>query len=447
MTGRYLTLQDSFDQAFGYLLKAEDLIDDETSSYEKGLIYHELADCTNNFLNGPSSIEYITLAETAYVKANLPSHYLYALSDHAMYLNNIGDYKDAERILNQILDSIDVNKDDILKSWCYDGLMRSKIGQDQFKDALLYYELLSETSDSIDDSTIGLVLVAERKAGSMQRADSIAKYLLKKGNYWALNELNIDDMPKEFISKAYYYQSKYCDDMIRKAYGEAFTVTLRDNLQLNKKLNRELIKNKRLIRTIYLTSFLLMLLVAAGGLCLIYRKWRNQRDLNKSLYNDFTTFINEYNDSISDYVSRQSQSNTLISNLLEKHTLSTNKLINFYNSKSLPNSKESRQIQKFIHETIKSLSDNPATLHDLEEILNIKYNGIVANLKKDISFLTVEEIKIFILSASGFSNIVISHILKETSANYVAVKKTSLRKKIKANLPSVKADIYLRPID
>lgn len=447
LIGRFLVLDNKFEDAMEYLMDAEDQLDENTTSYEKGLIYHTIADCYVNFLNGPSAIEYVDKAAVEFTKANLPIHYLYALSDKGIYLNNGMEYKKAENIFNQVLDSLKVYESEDIKMWCYDGLFRSMIGQDRYKEALEYYDFLSQTTDSIDDTTLGLMLIAERKAGSIQKADSLAISLLKAGNFWGLNEINFNEMPSEYLANAFYKQNEYNSDLIVSSYSESYPVLLRKNLELNKELNHELIKNKKLTDRLYITILLSLFIILSVIIYLFYRRSQYQKKEKALLYKDFIHFIQAYNKTLSDSSDIYSSSRKIIDKLLTKHALSLNTIIEVYYSNPDFIGPENKRIVRFIKESIDSISKKPEVLKDFGSIVNIKYDGIIDNLIMDIPSLKEEEILLFTLTASGFNNTTIAYILHATTSNHVAVKKTQLRKKIASQLPPVKAFPYLRAME
>lgn len=283
-------LDQQFVAAIRPLLEAEELIDNRTPELEKGLIYHALADCCNFTSNGLMAIEYSRNAYSAYVNANKPIHALYNISDRAAYFNNMGDYRNAHKLLLSMLDSAKNTFNDDLIGWYYDGLGRSCIGLQNYDEALKYFQNLKEVKDTLDDMTEGLLVYAMTKAGNKSTADSIARQLVAADNLWAIKGITPITSSEDMLVDISARQENQMADVLNSTYANEYSSIIKENYTLRRNLMVTELKAKRLLNILLAILILITLLIASIGIykfrqyAILQKKLQKKRERKHNVY-------------------------------------------------------------------------------------------------------------------------------------------------------------------
>lgn len=416
------------------LLEAEDLIDEKTPGYEKGLIYHALSDYCIKF-NGLTALNYIRKAYECYIESHKQVHAYYAKLSEAQILLNLTEYQEAKNILMPLIDSAVNIKDNELLRYSYEALGRSESGLDHPALAIKYLRKAEKMLGSLDEKTYAILLYSMKECGDTIHADSLARILLAQNNPWVVYALDLKRTSTEMMAEAYALQdeSTYMEQQI--SYSNDYAVLISKNFQLKKAINKYKIKVRNL--TIYTLTILLLLLIVVGIYIFktIQRKHKEERENALTLYNDFMSFIKFHNLKVSSMQTTFSKQSSTLSTILYKYIEAVNQLVNscLNNNKSLNNIDP--KLVALARKSISNLRSDSKIKDDLEVLVNFTHNNLANKLKEEFPTLDSRSYLLFLLIAAEVSPLVISQILNLNSREYLNVLKHRLKKKIIENNP------------
>ncbi|MDE5663510.1 MAG: hypothetical protein K2I37_05715 [Muribaculaceae bacterium] len=437
--GRILELSGHEGEAFVSLLEAESLIDSETPEFEKGLLYHQLGDCANSCLNGQQAMNYITLACENYNKTGKYLHAAYAQIDQAQYALTLSQYEKALTLCLQVEDSASKWNDNTLHRCVLETLSRSYLYVKDYPNALKTLSELYNSYDDIDAQTLGLLTLAEAKAGNVEHADSLGKALIQDGNPWGIYGLHPTTIKEKDFLNAFYKINEQWEDVFGKSYKNDLTHVIQENFVERQKLIIQQVNSHRII-TVGLIVFIILIIAVA---IYIFVQSRKKLSIAKAqaecISHDFIKFLRAHQETMKEMESTTLNMKETTSEFINNQITTLTRLVDTCYGKKALNSTTNRHIISIVDDIISDFRNNKIFIKEMTTVIDSKYDGIITTLKEEAPTLDSKEILLFSLLVGKLSSILISKILELNSVQYFAVLKHRLKNKIiQLNPPSLK---------
>ncbi|MBD5182070.1 MAG: tetratricopeptide repeat protein [Bacteroidales bacterium] len=425
-------------EALVSLLESEKLIDSSTDPYEKGLIYSELAHCSNDALNGEMAISYVKQAYTSYKEGCKPLHAAYALHDLAMFYTNNHQYQEAIELYQDIIHSADSLNYPALKENALAGLGYNYMGMGDYRKAIGFFHQIPDTADIMDNQTIAIMADAEFKTGNNQRADSLAQILKERGDYKWIYSANLHAIDIDSLIDAFRKQELFREEMYYDAYHDGFPTIIEKHFRLKE----QLAESQNRIQTLWILFLVSVLIIVAIFAHIAIRNYRKRlKDKQQSYFylsTDFLTFLRDHNKhfAISDTLNSTKS-------ILHQYSIIIHHLTNLYYGKNKDSLIAHKRMENTLNELICLLRENMEVLVELKNMVNINYSNIITHLEEEIPSLTEEERRLFLYMACGFSSLILTKIFELDNLAQFAAKKHRLKKKI-MNHPSPSQHLFLK---
>lgn len=469
--GRILDISNQTPLAIVNLIEAERLIDDSTPEIEKGLLYHELAECYNKCLNGTEAIAYINKAYVAYNKENLPIHCGYCLADKASYFNNLGNYDSAYSAASSALVISSSFNDSILRMSAYEELGYTAVGRKNYADALRYLRPL-EHSTTVTDQTLGLLSLAESMAGNKTKADSISHALLANGSSWGFYGINTSNASINDLYQSFKLVDNRNDSLLYNAYSSNLNTLLQENYNIN----TSLLEAKSKYHNLVLWSVISVITFIAIVLMILLLNYRHKAHIERAnafeASEELAAFMQQYEQNATDLSSqkmlRYNETKSYLTNQLHnlnllaeacygrqgkksdgcgnsrshaatdknnKQTVSATPTgkPNENTDKSTHNDERYTKISKAIDSIISDFQKDETITRNLIQITNSSHDDIITKFNNEFPNLREEESLLFLYIVYGLKPLLISLFLNMNGIEHFAVRKYRLKTKIKSS--------------
>ncbi len=435
--GRALQDGKNYPKALLYFYKSKELAERNGEYFWAGMSCRGIAGVYKDTYHYKEEVEYAKKGYD-YIKTSERQPYLnYALNDYCSALRDNGNVEMSIKISEQLLDSAYKYKDVDLLCHAKRNRCQSLVSKKSYGKALsVMTEFCSEGYANQGDSLLlSLILFennrideSEHILNEVSSGDDLLKSFIqskiesRKGNYLkAISDIN------------YVYGKN--DSIVRATINHALTTPITEYLTLDRALKADMANTYR--RVNILLAIVAVLII---GLVIYYvksiRKRKNEEIDNKVL------LAERLKDELEHARNDNAKSFRIVETLLSTQYEILDQLINIQ-IKTNDNAKSRKKIAETVTTLIEDLSIGGEKVKELENRVDLLFNNLFSDFKRDLPNLKETDYLLFLFSALQISGTAISIFLKEDKVEAVYNRKRRLKDKIR-QLPSTKSNRYLK---
>ena len=435
--GRALQDGKNYPKALLYFYKSKELAERNGEYFWAGMSCRGIAGVYKDTYHYNEEVEYARKGYD-YIKTSERQPYLnYALNDYCSALRDNGNVEMSIKISEQLLDSAYKYKDVDLLCHAKRNRCQSLVSKKSYGEALsVMTEFCSEGYANQGDSLLlSLILFennrideSEHILNEVSAGDDLLKSFIqskiesRKGNYLkAISDIN------------YVYGKN--DSIVRATINHALTTPITEYLTLDRALKADMANTYR--RVNILLAIVAVLII---GLVIYYvksiRKRKNEEIDNKVL------LAERLKDELEHARNDNAKSFRIVETLLSTQYEILDQLINIQ-IKTNDNAKSRKKIAETVTTLIKDLSIGGEKVKELENRVDLLFNNLFSDFKRDLPTLKETDYLLFLFSTLKISGTAISIFLKEDKVEAVYNRKRRLKDKIR-QLPSTKSNRYLK---
>lgn len=384
-----------------------------------------------------NTLKYARLEHDNYIKANKPRHACFALIDIAEAYYDMRKYDSTLYYLNESKTiSSDIQYNTIARL-IHRRLADTYTVMEKPQEACnALWFIKNRLKEDWEYRELTYMCRAQRQLGNYDSA----KYYLKEAEavtpkrpkdkafvMTAAARLHIKTGEVEKAAEEYKYTAHIQDSLVRIALQHSYANQHREYISKEKAIEEEKVKALKtsIILSVALLTSVIIIIVIILRSKLIKQRRREQ---------EFMQAVEEIN-----RVNRQG-----IDNLSDEYETKLVKLKDMLKSKfkiieelaytyyERSGTHEQRAIYKKVMQLLEDCSNDPATKHEIEEVVNACNDNIIEKIKQDIPNLKPGDIDLIIYILAGFPTRVISVLIDDTPQN-IAVRKHRIKQKIAAS--------------
>ena len=405
--------------------------------YFLGLLYSDICNLYMAQCDFDNTLKYARLEHDNYIKANKPRHACFALIDIAEAYYDMRKYDSTLYYLNESKTiSSDIQYNTIARL-IHRRLADTYTVMEKPQEACnALWFIKNRLKEDWEYRELTYMCRAQRQLGNYDSA----KYYLKEAEavtpkrpkdkafvMTAAARLHIKTGEVEKAAEEYKYTAHIQDSLVRIALQHSYANQHRDYISKEKAIEEEKVKALKtsIILSVALLTSVIIIIVIILRSKLIKQRRREQ---------EFMQAVEEIN-----RVNRQG-----IDNLSDEYETKLVKLKDMLKSKfkiieelaytyyERSGTHEQRAIYKKVMQLLEDCSNDPATKHEIEEVVNACNDNIIEKIKHDIPNLKPGDIDLIIYILAGFPTRVISVLIDDTPQN-IAVRKHRIKQKIAAS--------------
>lgn len=424
----YLDMEQMPDASVAFA-QAEQLVNEIDNDYWKGLLYSQLGLVFNESCDYNRSIEYFTMAETCFGKAEKERHRMYALFHIGCCQISKLDFNKADSVLSLVEnEAIIIGDNDLLydclyrKIWSYlytDKIDSAKNTVDKYGvdkvDSLKSFSYLRTMSlyyNYVQDFEKSEFYLNQTTKCNLSMSDSVILYYISYE--LARNKGQIEDA-LDYLLK---YVSLQNNDL-RKILMEPAVGAQYDCYRTAAEL--ELIKNRNKI-TILIASIIIITLIVFSILII----GRNKRRETEKEIRDYISTINDLTTQISINQDKISILNAQVRDMLRQQFTSSDYLYTRY-YEQIDDNRKAEHLYRVVKNQIDQFTGSKS-IGRIDELLNTTFDGIMERVLSSGLELKEKELLLLRFVLAGFSAKSIAAILGDTHINIMQRKKRLLDK-------------------
>lgn len=414
---------------------AEEMAGQISDDYSIGLLYAQFGRIYQTLYDYPKSIEAFSKACHFYDLANKSSHKVYAKLSLAQLYKSVKQYDKSHEIISEIITAAYDSKDVYLTQQCVQLLFQiyEQQGDMQGTKSLLTSKYVKLCNDDL------MLIQAKAYAYALQKSDSAKLYM---SGAWKLARNSSDsaqlyfreyklnklvgkhDVALKKHEKVLYIQ----DTIVRKNLQQPILTAQKDYYQTEYKVKAQELKQSkhRLVAFICVSIAVIIMLVVAYRYRIRVKQKQIESYIDK-IYNLESSLlaVNEEADSaIVENVEMRKKINSLFVsqfNLIDK-------LCTTYYETQVAN-KDKDAIYTQVRNEIEKLQSNRKHIMQLEKIINLYMDNVVARIRETVPQMTEMEIRLCCFFLAGFSAKAISVFTNDSIGN-IYMKKVRMKTKI-----------------
>lgn len=414
---------------------AEEMAGQISDNYSIGLLYAQFGRIYQTLYDYPKSIEAFSKACHFYDLANKSSHKVYAKLSLAQLYKSVKHYDKSHEIISEIITAAYDSKDVYLTQQCVQLLFHiyEQQGDMQGAKSLLTSKYVKLCNDDL------MLIQAKAYVYALQKSDSAKLYMSRA---WKLARNSSDSaqlyfreyklnklVGKHDVALIKHEKVLYIQDtIVRKSLQQPILTAQKDYYKTEYKVKAQELKqsNNRLAVFICISIAVIIMLVVAYR----YRIWVKQKQIESyidKIYNLESSLlaVNEEADSaIVENVEMRKKINSLFVsqfNLIDK-------LCTTYYETQVAN-KDKDAIYTQVRNEIEKLQSNRKHIMQLEKIINLYMDNVVARIRETVPQMTEMEIRLCCFFLAGFSAKAISVFTNDSIGN-IYMKKVRMKTKI-----------------
>lgn len=426
---------------------AEEMAGQISDNYSIGLLYAQFGRIYQTLYDYPKSIESFSKACNFYDLANMSSHKVYAKLSLAQLYKSVKQYDKSYEIISEIITAAYDSKDVYLTQQCVQLLFQiyEQQGDVDGMKSLLASKYIGLCNDDL------VLMQAKAYAYALQKSDSAKLYMSRA---WKLARNSSDSaqlyfreykinklVGKHDVALKNHEKVSYIQDtIVRRNLQQPILTAQKDYYQAECKVKaQELRQSKSRLATFicFSIAIIIMLVIAYR-----YRMSIKQKQIESyidKIYNLETSLleVNEEADTanLGNIEMRKKINSLFVSqfNLIDK--LCTT----YYETQAA--SKDKDAIYTQVKSEIVKLQSNRKHIMQLEKIINLYMDNVVARIRETIPQMTEMEIRLCCFYIAGFSAKAISVFTNDSIGN-IYMKKVRLKAKISES-DSINKDVIL----
>lgn len=414
---------------------AEEMAGQISDNYSIGLLYAQLGLIYQTLYDYPKSIEAFSKASHFYDLANKSSHKVYAKLSLAQLYKSVKQYDKSHEIISEIITAAYDSKDVYLTQQCVQLLFHiyEQQGDMQGAKSLLTSKYVKLCNDDL------MLMQAKAYAYALQKSDSAKLYMSRA---WKLARNSSDsaqlyfreykinklvgkhDVALKNHEKVLYIQ----DTIVRKNLQQPILTAQKDYYQTEYKVKaQELKQSKHRLAAFICVSIVVIIMLVVAYRYRIRVKQKQIESYIDKIYNLESSLlaVNEEADSaIVENVEMRKKINSLFGsqfNLIDK--LCTT----YYETQAANKDKDAIYTQ--VRNEIEKLQSNRKHIMQLEKIINLYMDNVVARIRETVPQMTEMEIRLCCFFLAGFSAKAISVFTNDSIGN-IYMKKVRMKTKI-----------------
>ena len=408
-----------YSEAMTVCSEAEALAQRLDDQFSLGKIYRTMAHISNAAYRYQDEIQFLKMASDAFCDAEKPYNRLYVDLEKGMAYYNVSDYASAEKVYRDVLYRAYEVSDTALQAQCLSAYAALALEVSK-PDPSLAIDMLSRVANDLryplTSSDRGVLAYAYSLSGKDDEALKWAEKALAT-SYTPSEKAQADFRIYQIKSrlgdttealKALEDVMEYSNSVEMASLMRSVASSRRDYLDQQHTLTRHRLRSARLTAAFILLSFMSLVFALLGYIR--YRKLESAKilaeekaetekymniaeDLQVRLKNASKRLPSEKHMSIAKF--------DVLERLCEQ----------YYVYEGTANLQD--KVLKEVKSVIQGLREDPKMLKGLELMLDRNCNEIVRRLREQLPKLKDEDVKLFILAASGFSSTTISTILEK----------------------------------
>ena len=414
---------------------AEEMAGQISDNYSIGLLYAQFGRIYQTLYDYPKSIESFSKACHFYDLANKSSHKVYAKLSLAQLYKSVKQYDKSYEIISEIITAAYDSKDVYLTQQCVQLLFQiyEQQGDMQGTKSLLTSKYVKLCNDDL------MLMQAKAYAYALQKSDSAKLYMSRA---WKLARNSSDSAQlyfreyklNKFVGKHDVALKKHekvlyiQDTIVRKNLQQPILTAQKDYYQTEYKVKAQELKQSknRLAAFICISVAVIIMLVIAYRYRIRVKQKQIESYIDK-IYNLESSLlaVNEEADSaIVENVEMRKKINSLFGsqfNLIDK--LCTT----YYETQAANKDKDAIYTQ--VRNEIEKLQSNRKHIMQLEKIINLYMDNVVARIRETVPQMTEMEIRLCCFYLAGFSAKAISVFTNDSIGN-IYMKKVRMKAKI-----------------
>ena len=414
---------------------AEEMAGQISDNYSIGLLYAQFGRIYQTLYDYPKSIESFSKACNFYDLANMSSHKVYAKLSLAQLYKSVKQYDKSYEIISEIITAAYDSKDVYLTQQCVQLLFQiyEQQGDMQGTKSLLTSKYVKLCNDDL------MLMQAKAYAYALQKSDSAKLYMSRA---WKLARNSSDSAQlyfreyklNKFVGKHDVALKKHekvlyiQDTIVRKNLQQPILTAQKDYYQTEYKVKAQELKQSknRLAAFICISVAVIIMLVIAYRYRIRVKQKQIESYIDK-IYNLESSLlaVNEEADSaIVENVEMRKKINSLFGsqfNLIDK--LCTT----YYETQAANKDKDAIYTQ--VRNEIEKLQSNRKHIMQLEKIINLYMDNVVARIRETVPQMTEMEIRLCCFYLAGFSAKAISVFTNDSIGN-IYMKKVRMKAKI-----------------
>lgn len=416
------------------LLEAEEEVDYVDDSYLVGLLYAYKGFLHSKFYDNPSALKALRLADSCFLQGQHWKLHKHTLLNIAQAYMNMQEYALSEELFLDLLNTATAEQDAFLSQKCVDFLLTQYMNQEDHVKAKVLLNRLEQKVDST--SFLYAMALAQIKAseGSINEAQELILKAQKQAT-------NSRDISRTFFTRYRLHQTlgnykealdhykkvtHIQDTVMRRVLRQPIIATQRDFYHTQAELRAEQIRNTQIL-------YGALFAIAVLGLGIVIILARHRIAAKKAEVGQYIGLLDELREKTN---AETREMNMQISKLFADQFSLLNQLSTiYYETHALQKDKEA--IYKKVREEIGYWSDNRKHQGELEKVVNIYKNNVLAVIRKEIPSFSELDMQILCYWYAGFSTKAISVFLANT-ISMINTRKHRLRSKmIQLNPPSL----------
>lgn len=414
---------------------AEEMAGQISDNYSIGLLYAQFGRIYQTLYDYPKSIESFSKACNSYDLANMSSHKVYAKLSLAQLYKSVKQYDKSYEIISEIITAAYDSKDVYLTQQCVQLLFQiyEQQGDVDGMKSLLASKYIGLCNDDL------VLMQAKAYAYALQKSDSAKLYMSRA---WKLARNSSDSaqlyfreykinklVGKHDVALKNHEKVSYIQDtIVRRNLQQPILTAQKDYYQAECKVKAQELKQSknRLAAFICISVAVIIMLVIAYRYRIRVKQKQIESYIDK-IYNLKSSLlaVNEEADSaIVENVEMRKKINSLFGsqfNLIDK--LCTT----YYETQVV--SKDKDAIYAQVKSEIEKLQSNRKHIMQLEKIINLYMDNVVARIRETVPQMTEMEIRLCCFYLAGFSAKAISVFTNDSIGN-IYMKKVRIKTKI-----------------
>lgn len=431
--GRARYLSGHIDSALLSYHRAHDLAESFDNYFWAGMACRGVADIHHDLFNKNEELRYARLEHNYTSKSGRQPYVDYSILDLARALCCIRDYGQSIKVAQEALDSATAHNDANLFQQAATIMLLSQSALGDYKKGdSIFHELESMHIANAEDSAHYAVNLSEtehpREAlAYISRISQVQDNILNYVKYLSYRALGKPDSALMYLESL----SDIEDKIFQTSYADESTALLSRHYESEKKLTQEKLKAAREASALILICLILLVFLFTLIILILRNNQRRKIDDKVLLAESLREQLKELDARNSELLSRLLPSKYgLLTELCEIVIKSSDK------------SAAKKKIAEAVTGLIENISVSGPEISELEESLNLYYDGIYNHLKSDLPGLKDKDYRLFLFSALGFPFSVISLLLNEDNITSLYERKRRLKNKI-TKLDSPHKSAYL----
>ena len=411
--------QKRYSEAMTSCSEAESLAQKLDDQFSLGKIYRIMAHISNAAYSYQDEIQYLKMASDAFGNAEKPYNRLYVDLEKGMAYYNVSDYASAEKVYRDVLYRAYEVSDTALQAQCLSAYAALALEVSD-PDPSLAIDMLSRVANDLkcplSSSDRGVLAYAYSLAGKESEA-------LK----WAGKAVATSQSPSEKAQADFrLYQIKsrlgedtealraleavmeYSNSVEMASLMKSVASSRKDFLDQRHSATRHRLRSTRLTAAFVLLALMSVVFALIGYIR--YRKLQTAKILAEEKA-ETEKYMNIAEDLQAKLKSASKRLPSEKHMSIAKFDVLERLCEQYYVYEGTPNLQD--KVLKEVKSVIQGLRDDPKMIKGLELMLDRNCDEIVRRLREQMPKLKVEDVRLFIFAASGFSSTTISTILEK----------------------------------